>query len=89
MQFLPCPAFAQHSNTNMERLVAAIRQARPAEQQPEYESGGGWLTESQPGQTAARNFEATAPSGDDAFRSRRSNHRQHVKSEGDHDQGEG
>jgi hypothetical protein len=59
-KFSQCPAFAKHAEANVNRLVAAIRQARPTEQHPIIMIRR--MAQRNPSQTA-RNFEATALSG--------------------------
>src|SRR5436309_6639595 len=60
LQLCRCPAFAKHQDANVERFVAATRQARPAEQQPIIAIRS--VAQRNPSQIA-RNFEATALSG--------------------------
>jgi hypothetical protein len=74
-----CPAFAKHAEAKCRTPCGSDREARPTEQQPIITIRR--MAHRNPSRTA-RNFEATASSGQqDCYRSRRSNHQQLMKSE--------
>lgn len=74
-----CPAFAKHAEAKCRTPCGSDREARPTEQQPIITIRR--MAHRNPSQTA-RNFEATASSGQqDCYRARRSNHQQLMKSE--------